>query len=315
MSDSTEAVNTQALPKTGVFHDMPSSAYHGMKNSFSSTQLKDAVEDVEYFYKKHVLKEIAREESSAFDVGSYFHCAVLEPDKLSGETAVFEGIRRGKEWDKFKEDNRGKAIITKSEFTQATGLIRAVHESPIAMGRISRGKPEVSALIEIQVDGSMIFGPDKRLLTREGWVKTTSKPSKDAVKMIIKARADLLGDDYILDLKSTTGNAKSEFTMKQKVSSYNYDLSAALYLDVFTAATGREYQEFIWTFASKDNFTSKSYIASRENILIGRAKYKKALLNIAEGVSNDWTFVDSMGILKPNSYELDHIREGAEDAL
>jgi PDDEXK-like domain of unknown function (DUF3799) len=303
-------------PTTGIFHDMPSNDYHGMKNSYSSTQLKDALEDPEYFYRKHVVKEIAREESPAFDVGSYFHCAVLEPEKLGDETAVFEGIRRGEKWEKFKEDNKGKAIITKGEFEQAKGLVEAVKSSPVAMGRISRGKPEVSAFIEIKIDGSEIFGPSGRVLTRSGWATVKgSKPSKSSVSMIIKTRADLLGDDYILDLKSTTGNAKSEFAMRQKVSNYNYDLSAALYLDVFTEAADRHYSEFIWTFASKDNFTSKSYRASTENIMVGRAKYKKALLNIADGIQSGWTFTDSLGILKPQQFELEHIKETASDIL
>lgn len=302
-------------PTLGIFHDIPSSDYHKMPNSFSSTQLKDAFKDPEFFYKKHIAKVVDRETSSAFDIGTYFHTSILEPHKVTAECAVFEGIRRGKEWDAFKEANKHKAIITKSEHEQALGLVRAVQESPVAMNRINRSKPEVSAFIEIAIEGPCIFGPEKTILSKYGWQKTDMKPGKKALKLVIKTRADALGDDFILDLKSTTGNAKDEFEMRQKVSYYGYDLSAALYLDVFTAAAKTPYTDFIWTFASKDNFTSKSYLASQDNIRVGRAKYMKALFNIADGIENNWVFTDSMGILKPQPFELEHIKENAEDAL
>jgi hypothetical protein len=133
--------------------------------------------------------------------------------------------------------------------------------------------------------------------------------------MVIKTRADSLGEDFVLDLKSTTGNAKSTRAMRDKISYYNYDLSAALYLDVFEAVTSRSYQLFVWTFASKDYRNSRSYAASERNILVGRAKYRKAILKIAEGLSSNWVFSDVLGILEPNTYELEHIIESDIDLV
>jgi hypothetical protein len=49
--------------------------------------------------------------------------------------------------------------------------------------------------------------------------------------------------------------------------------------------------------------------------MVGRAKYKKALLNIADGIHSGWTFTDSLGILKPQQFELEHIKETASDIL
>jgi exodeoxyribonuclease VIII len=309
MSEITATLNT-------LVRDMSSSDYHGMKNTFSSSQLKDLLDDPEYFYKKYVAKTIDRQEIPAFDIGTYFHTAILEPDKLNDECAVYTGIRRGKDWDQFKAENAGKAIITESEMTQALGLIKAVQDSPIAMNRIKRGEPEVSAFVELAVDGSDIYAPEFGVeLGKFGWTSTKSKPSKSAIKLVIKTRADLLAEDYILDLKSTTGNAKSAALMRKKISDYQYDLSAALYLDVFSLAKGKQLSQFLWVFASKDYFNSKTYMASADNILIGRAKWKKAAITLADCLANNWQFEDSMGILEPNIWETEWIKDKAENYL
>lgn len=299
-----------------IVKDLSSQDYHGAQGSFSSSQIKDALEDIEYFHKKHILKEIPRPESPAFDIGTYFHTAILEPHKLNEDCVVFSGIRRGKAWDDFKEANKGKAIITQAEFSQAQALVEAVKNSPVAINRINRGEPEVSGFLEIKILGNAIQAGDM-VLTPNGWEPGGLKfPENKVQKMLIKVRADCLGDDFILDLKSTTGNCRNEWLVKQSITKYHYDLSAALYLDIFSILMNRPMKDFIWTFASKDCFISKSYLASQENIKVGRAKWKKAVLNIANGIANNWTFPDTLSILGPQSFEAsEYLKERSEDLL
>lgn len=305
-------------PKTeGMFKDISSDDYHGIRGVYSSSQLKDALKDIEYFYQKYVIEkpnEEKEESAGYFDVGTYFHTEILEPHKLKDECVVFAGTRRGKDWEAFKAHNQGKAIVTRSEMETAQKLSEAVRKSEIAMTRINRGEPEVSAFIRLRVVGSQIYAITwGRVLSKHGW-KEANVP-KSGIDIWVKVRADLLAEDFILDLKSTTGNAKLEYDMRGKVSSYSYDLSAALYLDIFSAAKQKTMSEFIWTFASKDYFNCKNYKASQDNILIGRAKWKKAVLNIAEGISSNWQFPEYMGILDPNLYEYEFIKEKVEDLL
>ena len=274
------------------------------------------LEDPELFYKKYITKEIPRESMSAFDVGTYFHCAVLEPHKLDDECVVFPGaVRRGKDWEAFQEQHKGKAIISKTEKVTADKLVAAVMDSPIAMGFLKTSKPEVSAFVELYVFGGDVFsfkGEDCFYLSFTGWVQTTldydAEDIKDfGVKLIIKVRADALDLDrgIISDLKSTSGNTKKAHEMQTKVASYQYDLSAALYLDVFTMASGKEFHSFIWIFASKDVGNSMSYRASDKNILVGRAKWKKAVVELAKYVQNGWAFSDELGELEPPYYALE----------
>lgn len=309
-------ISSNSIMRHCLITDLSSNEYHSIGGTFSSSQLKVAYEDPEKFKKKYIDKTLIEDvPQSSFDVGTYFHTSILEPHLISKEIAVYKGIRRGKEWDAFKAANAGKTIITENEMEVAEGLVKAVKESSIAMGRIERGDPEVSTFVDVHVTGSEIYNEFGQKLDKYGWITAKEAIPKNAIKMTLKARADLLGDDFILDLKSTTGNVKSEHEMRQKISYYKYELSAALYLDLFSVSTKKVMSEFIWTFASKDNFISKSYMASPSNILVGRAKWRKAVLDLADGIRCGWEFQDSMGYLEPNSYELEILKPKNEELI
>jgi hypothetical protein len=306
------------MPSSNLILDMPSSEYHGEKNSYSSSQLKTMLQDPEIFYKKYITKEIEKEESSAFDVGTYFHCAILEPDKLEAECAIYPGsIRRGKDWEEFKKLHDGKAILNSSGLIEANVLIGAVKESPIALKLLKDSSVEVSAFIDVYVFNDEIYteiAKKTHILTIEGWVETEligiAMLTDFATKIRLKVRADSIriGSGVISDLKSTRGNCKDEHSIKQKVADYDYDLSASLYLDVFTAATNTVYHSFFWIFSSKDFGNSKTWIASEKNKKVGRAKWKKAILLLAKCIENDWTFEDSIGECGPTFYnELNYL--------
>jgi len=297
-----------------LIYDMTSADYHGDGGTFSSSQLKTMLEDPEVFYQKYITKEIAKESSSAFDVGTYFHTAILEPEKLAEECAVFEGIRRGKAWDYFQEENKGKAIITKGEFEVASRIIEAVKNSPVAMELLSQTKPEVSVFNTLMICDNRVYSPMGFELKQSGWEKVDKVPS-DGTSITIKCRADAFNENFILDLKSTQGNTKNDFLMRKSISNYSYDLSAALYLDMFSLALGKPIHYFYWTFASKDIGNSRTYLASEKNIMVGRAKYKKALVLLGQCIEKDWKFNDSLGILEPNQFELEWLIEKSEDIL
>ncbi len=298
-----------------IIEDMSSAEYHGTTGTFSSSQFKDLLDDEDVFIKKHILKEIEREEIAAFDVGTYFHTGILEPHKLKDDCIVFPGkVRRGKDWEIFKSKNLSKTIVTQSQKDQAEGLVKAVKNSPVAQEYL-QGLPEVSLFTEIFIHHGQIYAPYYgKMLTLDGWVKGPMKKPEGGHRIVVKVRADMLGDTYISDLKSTTGNAKSNRSMREKISYYHYDLSASLYLDMFSLMFP-EIQDFIWIFASKDLMNSKSYRASAQNKLVGRAKYIKALIKMADCAKNKWQSVDYLDVLEPLTHELEYLREKDSDLL
>lgn len=310
MSTSKDANNYVNI----LDRSLTSEEYHTLVGSYSSSQLKDMLADPEIFYKKYITKEVPRQESAAFDLGTYFHTAVLEPHKLQEECAVYTGLaRRGKEWEEFKEKHKNKAIITKAELETATKMVRAVQGSPIAMKFISSSEPEVSAFIKVYVMAQEIFSfkPDGSCwcLMSSGWVKTSGEYEEEDIKdygqqIILKVRADSLGrgTGTISDLKSTSGNALKPHEVQTSVGNYQYDLSAALYLDIFTFVTGEEYDKFVWIFASKTMGNAKCWQASDRNIMVGRAKWRKAVTSLAHYIENGWAFTDELGILEPQFF-------------
>ncbi len=302
-----------------IIADMSSHSYHQEMAGYSSSQFKDALEDEELFIAKYIKKTVERQETDAFDVGTYFHTGVLEPHKAKLECAVYPGkMRRGKDYEKFKKKNAGKAIVTKAQQEQALGLVRAVKDSPIAQEYLD-GEAEVSLFVELYVYDGVIYAPQfKVYMTPSGWVGFDYAYIKDLKKkgfrVVVKVRADMKGDTYISDLKSTSGNARSNKSMRGKISDYHYDLSAALYMDLFSLMN-RKITKFVWIFASKDFYNSRCYVASETNIRVGRAKWMKALKRIANCAANNWETVDFLDVLEPLPHELEHLKEKDTDLL
>jgi hypothetical protein len=214
------------------------------------------LEDPELFHKMYITREIKDKESSvAFDIGNYYHTAVLE--------------------------HEGKIILKIGDLLKAENLIKATKESPVAMELLTGGEPELSCFVELWVcpkSGAIYTeGLDYKLDLFKGWIQNHDEVEIELVDIKIKVRADYINleEGYVFDLKSTTGNAKDVHKTKNKISSYSYDLSAALYLDIFNAhflcTEGEdipEFKTFWWTFASKDMQNCKSYWASEKNIQV-----------------------------------------------
>lgn len=303
------------LKLSTLIRGMSSEEYHSTGGTFSSSQLKDLLDNPEIFREKHIAKTIEKQSNEVFDLGTYFHTAILEPHLLKKECAVYPGTRRfGSQWEIFKKKNKGKAIIILSQKRTAEKLISAIKNSPQTMKKINAAESEVSLFVKLRVANGKIYAvKEKKVLTRDGWEDCEAVPKK-GTDVIIKVRADKLGKKYVLDLKSTSGNAKSPKSMRTKVSEYGYDLSAALYLDIFSLAVP-SMKDFIWAFASKDVFNAKSYRASPDNILIGRAKWSKALLTFAKCEEAGWEEDHSIGVLEPQFYEREYLAQRAEDIL
>lgn len=310
--------NTFVVEKNMVVEDLDSSTYHSLSGSFSSSQLKTINKDVKLFFDKYIAKTTPKEHLNAFDIGTYFHTAILEPHKLLDECAVWQGRRAGAEWKAFAEANKNKAIITGSEHERITETITVVKASEECMKYIDGYKKEVSAFVYIYVYGGEVYSvlPDEKLyvLELDGW--EISDEDKDEIttfgtKLMLKARADAINfeDRIISDLKTTSGNTSDKHEMKSKVSNLDYELSAALYADIFTASFGEKYERFVWIFASKDMNIAKPWEATKKNMQVGRAKWRKAVLLLAKYIDQKWEIKEETGYLDPNTFELSWIDE------
>lgn len=297
-----------------LIRDMSNSSYHGVKGTWSSSQFKDLIDDEDVFIRKHIKREGEKLEGEHLDTGTYFHTGLLEPHKITKEIAVFEGAtRHGKNWELFKEKNKGKMIITAKQKAVGDGMIKAVKSSPVSQEYLI-GDPELSLFTEILVSGREIYAPYfKKMMTPEGWIEVDKIPTK-GFKLVVKVRADCLGENFISDLKSTSGKATQSSSVRSTISKYKYDLSAALYLDMFSLVK-EDVSAFIWIFASKDNPCAASWIATKNQLLVGRAKWSWAIKKLADLSSANWSLPDYLRDAEPLPYELEWLSVKESDLL
>jgi hypothetical protein len=86
-----------------------------------------------------------REDTARFGIGRAVHTAILQPDRLSIDYAVFDGARRaGKAWDAFEAEHDGKTILKRDEWALVQAITKRVGADPIAREWLSLDK----ALIE-----------------------------------------------------------------------------------------------------------------------------------------------------------------------
>lgn len=297
---------------------MSSEDYHGLAGVYSSSQLKEALKDDETFIKKYITKEIERESNAAFDLGTYLHTAILEPDKLKKECAVYPGrTRAGPKWKEFASKNKGKTIITKTQEESSLRLVSIIKKSKKAQHYL-KGKKEVTLIVELHVFEGEIYAPyyGMKLDPVSGWVKSDYLKKRDGAFVIwVKVRADNLGNVFVSDLKSTTGNAKSEESMSYKIEQYGYELSAALYLDIFNLMLDNSLEYFVWIFASKDCNNSGCYESDNEIIQVGRMMWITAIKKIADMSNNDWKTVEYVGKIRPTPNQRRWLQQNDADIL
>lgn len=81
---------------------------------------------------KHALT-VARKDTPAMQLGRATHAALYEPETFETRYLVYPGpVRRGKQWEEFKEYNAGADIITLGQKTEALAIATAVREDEVA---------------------------------------------------------------------------------------------------------------------------------------------------------------------------------------
>ena len=178
------------------------------------------------------------ERTPAMMFGSLVHKMILEPDKFSFDYAVFEGTRRGKVWESFKEENTEKEIVTVKEYNTALKVVNKARENKIF----------------------------SELLMR------TTETEKDinwtCDDIPYKGYVDMIGKDFIADIK-TCADAGDRFARDLK---YNdYKMQAAMYL-TGNGSTHKNY--YIIAIEKSSPFNVQVYQLSDDLLESGYKKYR-----------------------------------------
>jgi hypothetical protein len=191
-----------------------------------------------------------REVSKAMDLGTLIHAATLEPETLENIVIVSPyadfRTKEAREW-KAEQAELGK-IITSEEEIEKIKEIAGVVLDDYHINFLAEYKTEVA-----------VFG----------------KIGNTEIKGLIDLVPDNL--DCLVDLKTTAGIESPE-ALQRTIVNRGYHWQAALYLDLWNAATGEKRTRFVFCFIETEAPYESAWVELSENLLdIGRAGYMNAV--------------------------------------
>jgi hypothetical protein len=141
-----------------------------------------------------------REDNKAFMDGRYFHQLILEPEKAKEMPAVDVSTRTTKEYKAFCETNNLPFCMLKKEQDEIQNLVSIINGN-------------IAFYDEIYKAGNQYETPAVAMIQGMMW----------------KGKADIVTDNAVIDLKTTSDIHKFKYSAK----SYNYDSQCYIYQELF----------------------------------------------------------------------------------
>lgn len=265
----------------GVFH-MPRERYDEIRDRVNFSTLK-AIHRSPAHYAHNLVQPF--EDTDPKKLGRAIHMAVLEPERYERAVAVWDGgTRRGKDWDRFKEENVGRELLTEREAEQCEAVQKAVRADPLALRYLSDGVAEATML----------------------W-------SLDGVRC--KGRLDYDAPTAIVDLKTTRDASPDGFG--KEVWRYRYHTQAAWYLDGYVAAGGPVKPYILISVESEAPHVVQVYRLPQVALDLGREEYREWMKRLAEcRLSGKWPgYFDGEGEVQLPRWAVDFALEDDIRAL
>ena len=208
-----------------------------------------------------VQKNLIKDKSDAFNIGTAGHAAILEPATYWDNIAVAptsvlgkNGSRNTNKYRDWAADSAriGKTIITQDQSAMVQGMVESVFSNPAHTTAAS-----IFSNRQAIVEQSIFF--------------------KDATHgFICKVRPDIRLTHHakvLTDLKTCQDASQDAFSRDS--ARYGYDVQAAYYLTGASRATGDDYQDFLFVCVEKEPpFCVAVYRADSEMVNAGRQKIR-----------------------------------------
>jgi hypothetical protein len=278
----------------GINPYMDDEIYHSDREFISSSGLKLMSplangHNPKKFHDIYVLDNAEQKYSAALEFGKYLHSLILEPDTVESKYLIFDGARRaGAKWDQCQKDaeQTGRSIITLSQKALADQLLKNYKEGKVIIG--AHGYDQPATL---------------KSFFKKGEPELTVCTELDGVK--VKVRTDYFREfsDFasIQDVKTTKDYVGTKHAIEKICASFDYDLSAALYVDVVEKIVGKP-TDFYFLFLSKKDGQVKLVRASEQMLEEGRTKYKAGLAALKKARETNQYFTNE--VMEVNSIKL-----------
>lgn len=93
----------------------------------------------------HIRRYEQQKDTAALAFGRLAHTLTFEPELFSREYVIWEGgVRRGKDWDTFKNSNTGMTIVKPEDVDAASAIAQSVRTNPLVLPYLDDGDFEVT---------------------------------------------------------------------------------------------------------------------------------------------------------------------------
>ncbi|HGG6426312.1 TPA: PD-(D/E)XK nuclease-like domain-containing protein [Salmonella enterica subsp. enterica serovar Kottbus] len=259
----------------GIYFDIPNEAYHAGPG-VSKSQLDDIADTPAlYLWRKNA--PVDPEKTKTLDMGTAFHCRVLEPEEFDKRFIVAPEFNRrtnaGKEEEKaFLEKcaSTGKTVITAEEGRK----IELMYQSVIAL-------PLGQWLVE-----------------SAGYCESSIYWEDPETGILCRCRPDKIIPEYhwIMDVKTTADIHR----FKTAYYDYRYHVQDTFYSDGYLAHFG-EQPTFVFLVVSTTSecgrYPVEIFMMGEEAKLAGRQEYRRNLQTLAECLNNDeWPAIKTLSL-------------------
>lgn len=236
-----------------------------------------------------------RKQADHFDLGTAFHASVLEPEKFKTDIVCLKNSMfptpekvnidgsinlqdaKNREYNKtFREMNSKKVILNEVQYNTVLSMRNAVMQFPEAKGLIDLN----NAFVENCFYSRVIFN-------RAGKFERIEPCGNDELSgkfdVLIKTRPDYVHKErfYDLDLKSTLSVDPEVFS--KDAAEYEYDIQAAMGLDIISSNLGEPYETFLFLAVEKQSpFNVLLFDLNNQDIIDARMVYIRRLNAIRE---------------------------------
>jgi exodeoxyribonuclease VIII len=262
--------------KPGIYTDIPNEEYHGGEGVSSSGLKWFLTNTPAHFYANYLDPERERSEPTpAMKIGTAIHTAILEPDEYAKRYVIIPA-------DLNMRTNAGKATYADLEAVAVEAgadLIKAEDHAKVQRIAASMlAHPQWQRLAEVGVSETSIYWTDE-----ETGVLCKCRP--DWMTWNPALKPEPRPDDAIVDVKSAFDASFDPF--QRNAHNLGYFVSAGMYLEGLSTATGVPVSTFIWAAVEKEPpFASAFYFPDEAGLDHGRKQYRKALRRYADCLSS-----------------------------
>lgn len=178
-----------------------------------------------------------REKTVPMVQGSYFHSALLEPEKLQNFLICDVSSRNTNRYKEMLEAHATDIILLSKEVEELDSMVDSI-----------RGRMDFFDMM--YGDGNVFERPGVAVIVGESW----------------KGKADIISDEFVIDLKTTSNLDEFKYSARK----YNYDSQAYIYNQIFG-------KPVIFIAVEKGTNKTGLFDCSDEFLDRGREKVKRAV--------------------------------------